>query len=136
MPLKRVIVLKLTKGPMWSITSAILFIPTNYCWPTKTSGSNGALWGEGRGRSLFFSRNIFRLKTRCFGHLVANETLAMTLINWAVKVNFSIYFFAEANNLLPALIAVNAPNSALIPPSYYDCQKWLLGFKRKIHSKR
>lgn len=31
MPLKRVIVLKLTKGPMWSVTSAMLFIPTSYC---------------------------------------------------------------------------------------------------------
>lgn len=31
MPLKRVIVLKLTKGPMWSVKSAMLFISTSYC---------------------------------------------------------------------------------------------------------
>ena len=50
MPLKRVIVLKLTNGPMWSITSAMLFISTSYCWPPLVRWlTRGEWWGRGGG---------------------------------------------------------------------------------------
>ena len=64
------IVLKLTKGPIWSNKSAILFISTSYCWPAMTAdllclsdGRGGGGGGVGAGSFVPVALRFCFLKT-------------------------------------------------------------------------